>query len=107
MTDITDGFLGVPAEELGGIGDFAARIRQRLAVLQRDQFRKTLGVAHDDLEGLAQNFSALARLLGGPGRERFLRGVDGALGVLNRGARHRSDDLFGRRIDDVEALIVG
>ncbi len=31
------GLLGIPAEEFGGIGDFAARVGQRLAVFQGDQ----------------------------------------------------------------------
>src|SRR6266496_1227644 len=39
--------LGIPAEELGRVGHLAARIRQRLAVLDGDQLREPLGVAHD------------------------------------------------------------
>src|SRR5215813_531468 len=79
-------FLGVPAEELGRIGDLAARIRERLAVFNRDQLGEPLGVAHDQLERLAQNLAALARLLGGPGRERGARGIDRGLRVLDRRA---------------------
>jgi hypothetical protein len=71
--------LGVPAEELGGIGHLAARIRQRLAVLDGDQLRQPLGVAHDQLEGLAQDLAALARLLRGPGRESALAASSAAL----------------------------
>jgi hypothetical protein len=47
MTDIAHGLFGVPAEELGGVGDLAARIGQRLAVLQRDQLGEAFGIAHD------------------------------------------------------------
>src|SRR5258707_386480 len=69
LADVAHGFLGVPAEELGGIGDLAARVRQRLAVLQRDEFGEAFGVAHDDFVGLAQNLGALARLALGPALE--------------------------------------
>ncbi len=49
----------------------------------------------------------LARLLRGPGRESGVGRIDCGLGVLNRGAGHRSDGLFGRRVDDVETAAVG
>ena len=75
--------LRVPAEELGRIGHLAARIRQRLAVLDGDQLGEPLGVAHDQLVGLAQNLGALARLLRGPARERVACGIDRGLGVLD------------------------
>ena len=45
LAEVADRFLGVPAEELGGIGGFGARVRQRLAVLERDEPRDPLGVA--------------------------------------------------------------
>src|SRR5262249_23448006 len=64
LADGAHRLLRVPAEELGGISNFAARIRERLAVLDGDQLGEPLGVAHDQLEGLAQDFRALARLLG-------------------------------------------
>src|SRR6266478_3106957 len=47
----------------------AARVRQRLAVLDRDQFCQPLGIAHDQFVGLAQDLRTLARLLRGPAGE--------------------------------------
>src|SRR5262249_19878172 len=73
----------VPAEELGGRGDLAARIGQRLAVLDGDELGEPLGVAHDQLEGFAQDFRALARLPAGPALEGGARGVDRGLGVVH------------------------
>ena len=105
--EIAHALLGVPAEELGGVGHLAARVRQRLAVLDGDELGEPLGVAHDQLVGLAQNFAALARLLRGPGPERALRGVERGLGVVDAGAGDRGDLVLGRRIDHVEARAVG
>ncbi len=105
--DIAHRLFGVPAEEFRGIGDFAARVRQRLAVLDGDQLRQPLGVAHDQFVGLAQDLAALARLFRRPAGERGLRRVERGLGVLDRGARDRGDLVLGRRIDHVEAAAVG
>ena len=107
LPEIAHALFRVPAEELGGIGDLAARIRQRLAVLDGDQLRQPLGVAHDQLERLAQDLAALARLLRGPGRLRGGGGVDRRLGIIDRGARDRGDLVLGRGIDHVEARAVG
>ena len=73
--DVAHRLLGVPAEELGGVGNLTARVRKRLAVLDGDQLGEPLGVAHDQLEGLAQDFGALARLPArpSPGRRRLRR----------------------------------
>jgi hypothetical protein len=104
---IAHSLFGVPAEELGRIGDLAARVRQRFAVFERDQLGEAFGLRHDHLIGLAQDLGALARLAPGPAFERGLRGVDRGLGVLDARARHRGDDVLGRRIDNLEARIVG
>ncbi len=105
LADIAHRFLGVPAEELGRIENLAARVRQRLAVLDGDQLGKALGVAHDQLERLAQDLAALARLLRRPAVEGGARRIDRGLGVFDGGARHRGDLALGRRIDHVEALL--
>ena len=105
--EIAHAFLRVPAEELGGVGHLAARVRQRLAVLDGDQLREPLGVAHDQLVGLAQDLAALARLLRGPGAERGLRGVERGLGVVDEALATEAILLLGRRIDHVEARAVG
>jgi hypothetical protein len=97
-------FVNVP---FGGIGDFAARIRKRLAVLDGDQLGEPLGVARDQIVRLAQDLGAIARLLRGPALEGCARGIDRRLGVVDRGARDRSDLVLGRRIKDIEAAAVG
>jgi len=107
LPDVAHRLLGIPAEELGRIGDLGAGIRKRLAVFERHQSREALGLLQDQLEGLAQDLAALARLARGPAGERGACGIDGGLGVLRAGARHRGDLGFGRRIDDVEAVLVG
>ena len=107
LADVAHAFLRIPTEELGRVGDLAAAVGQRLAVLQRDELREPLGVGHDQLVGLAQDLGALTRLLSRPAGERRLRRIDGRLRVLDRGARHVADLLLGRRIDDVEARAVG
>ena len=45
LPDVAHRFLGEPAEELRGVSDFAAQIRQRLAVLDGDELGQPLGVA--------------------------------------------------------------
>ena len=107
LADVAHRFFRVPAEELGGIGDLAAGIGQCLAVLDGDQLGEPLGVAHDQLIGLAQDLGALARLSPGPARKGIARRIDRGLGVLHRGARNRSDFVLGRRIEHIEAATVG
>ena len=52
---------------------------KRLAVLKRDQLGEPLGVAHRQVVGLAQDLTALARLLFGPALECGVGGVDRGL----------------------------
>ena len=104
--DVAYRLFGVPAEELGRIGDLAAQIRQRLAVLDGDQLRQTLGVAHDQLVGLAQDLGALARLLLGPGGKRRAGCIECRDRVIDRGAGDRRDLVLGRRVYHVETSAV-
>ena len=87
LADVAHRFLGVPAEEFGRVEHLALGIRERLAVLDGDQLGEALGVAHDQLERLAQDLGALARLARRPALERALRGVDRGLGVVDARAR--------------------
>ena len=50
LADIAHRLLGEPAEELGGVGDLAARVGERLAVLQRHQAGQALRLRHDQLD---------------------------------------------------------
>src|SRR5438093_1005517 len=65
-----------------------------------------LGIAHDQLERFAQDLAALARLLGGPGRECGAGGIHRRLGVLDRGTRDRGHRVLRCRVYDVEASAV-
>ena len=105
--EIAHGFLGVPAEEFGGVGDLAARVGKRLAVLDRHQRGEPFGVAHDQLVSLAQNLGAIARLARGPALERIACRIDRGLRVLDRGARNRGDLVLGRGIEHIEAATIG
>src|SRR5262249_12143217 len=85
----------------------AAGTRRRFAVLVGDTLGEPLGVAHDQHEGLAQDFGALARLPAGPALEGIARRIDRGLGVLHGRARDRSDLVLGRRVEHVETAAVG
>ncbi len=100
--------FAAPAEELRGIGDLAARIRQRLAVLQRDQAGELLLLRHDQLERLAQHLAALARLRRGPGGKRLLGGVE-RRACRPRPSRSRPSAIMSpvAGIVDLERLAVG
>src|SRR5262249_57468950 len=86
FADISYSLLGIPAEELGGISHLAARVRQGLAVFQRDQFGETLGIAHDQFVSLAQDLGSLARLAPRPTLESALRRIEPTLCVVARRA---------------------
>src|SRR6185437_14159611 len=101
------GLFRIPAEEYRGIGYLAARIRQRFSILERDQLRETLRVAHDQLIGLAQDFRPLARLASGPALECAFGRVERCLSIIDRGAGNRGDLALRRRIDHVETAAIG
>ena len=62
--------LGEPAEELGGIGDLAGGVGQRLAVLERDELGQHLAALEHQLEAAAEDLRALARRRWRPRRGR-------------------------------------
>ena len=53
--------LGVPAEEVGGVGDLGLGLGDRLAHLERHQQREVVGALDDRVVGAAQDVAALAR----------------------------------------------
>ena len=63
--------LGVPAEELGGVGDLATGIGERLAVLEGDQPCELVGVLHHQLPRAPQDLAPLARRRRRPRRLRL------------------------------------
>jgi hypothetical protein len=70
--------LGEPFDERGAVGDLAARLGERLALLGGEDLREILLVRHHQLEPLAQDRGALLACLRAPRRPGAVRGVDGA-----------------------------
>ena len=100
------GLLGEPLEEGGAVGDLAARLGQRLALLAGHQEREVLLVGHHQVEPLAQDRRAL---LGGrscASPERPLGRLDRAPGLGDAHARHGADDLAVGRIGDLDRRAV-
>ena len=81
--------LGEPAEELGGVGDLAPGLGQRLAHLQRHQQREVLLALEEQVVGPAQDVAALARRHRGPGG----LGLGGGLQRLHAVGRGGVGDL--------------
>src|SRR5690606_7536997 len=64
----TNRLFGIPAEELGGIGNLASRVGQRLAVLEGNQCRQLLAVLAHQLVPASQDLRTLPRRCGAPAR---------------------------------------
>ena len=96
--------LGEPAEELGGIGHLPRRVRQRLAVLERDQLGQHVLALEHQLEAAPQHLRPLARRgrrpagKGGIGRRHRVHRI------LDRGIRDAGDHRPGRRVEYVDPL---
>ncbi|MCY1441677.1 hypothetical protein D9M71_580000 [compost metagenome] len=74
--------FGEPGDEAGRVVDLAARLEQRLALLQRQNLRQVLAMLQDQLAPAAQDGSALVEAALAPGREGGVGGI------------HRGDDLL-------------
>ena len=96
------GFLAEPLEERRGVGDLAARLGERLALLGGHQLREVFLVRHHQLEPAAHHRGALLGRLLAPGRKRARGGVDRRARLGAPELRHRADDLAGRGIVDVD-----
>ena len=103
----THRLFGVPAKELRGVGDFATRVGERLAVLPDDQPREVLRALGHELEGAAEEFGALPGWGGGPGGEGGGCGAHRREPVLNRRAGDDGDHLAGGGVLDIKGLVVG
>ena len=99
--------LGVPAEELRRVGDLAARVGERLAVLPDDQPREVVGTLGHELEGAPQHLGTLPGRRRRPGGERGRRGAHRRKPILDRCVGDRRDHLAGGGIVNVEGLAVG
>ena len=96
--------LGVVAHAVGEVGDLAARLGDRLALLGGQQRGELLGVLLDQRGRRAQDVRALLDVGGGPRRERALGGRHRQLDVGDLAAGDAAHDLLGRRVDDLDLL---
>ena len=101
------GLLGEPAEELGGVGGLADRVRPRLAVLADHDLGEALGLGGEDLPRATEDLAALARGGRRPGGQRLGGGRDGVVAVL----LGRDGEVGDRRavggVEDGEPAAVG
>lgn len=82
----------------------APRLRQRLALLVRDEPREVLGVPLALVEPLPKQGAALVRgILRRPVRKGIAGRLDGGADVVGRQVRHAGEDVAGGRIDDRHA----
>jgi hypothetical protein len=96
----THGLLGVPAEELRGVGHLAPGVRERLPVLQHDQPGQGLGALGHQVEGASKGLAARTRADLGPDRLRLLRHPDGRRRLGHGAIGDLGDDLLGGRVHD-------
>ena len=97
-------FLAEPLDERCGVGDFAATLHERLALLDRHEHGEIFLIRHHEIEPLAQNLRAFLRRACAPIRQRFLSGLDRPACFRRAEVRHGSDRLAGRGIDDLFRL---
>jgi hypothetical protein len=100
--------LREPLDEGGGIGDLAARFRQRLALLRRHQLRQVFLVRHHEIEELAQHDSALLAGARAPFRQRALGRFDGAARLVGAHLRDMAEDgVIGGVVDRDRLPVAG
>ena len=93
--------LGVPVAVVGAAGDFAHRLGERLALVERDVACDRLGALAGQVGDAAQDAAALERRGVPPGLERALRGRERAVEVGRVRVRQAADRLAGRRVEHV------
>ena len=94
--------LGEPAEELGGVGDLAAGLGQRLAHLERHQQGQVLLALQEQVVGPAQDVAALAGRHRGPRGLGLGRGLQGLHAVGGGGVGDLGEDRAGGGVLDGE-----
>jgi hypothetical protein len=95
--------LRIPAHEAGAEQDLAARLRQRLALLQRHQQRQVVGVAADQLEPGQHRVGPFLRGAGLPGRQRGRSRIHCPHRIGRAGGGHFAQHLAGGRVAHGEA----
>ena len=83
------------------------RVRQRLADVPRLDLRELVRVLVERVGELQQHLGALTGRRLQPLGQRLLRGLDGAVDVLCRCARHLGDRVAGRRVEHLHGLAAG
>ena len=96
--------LGEPTEELGGVGDFAAGVGERLAVFANDQGGDRFGFGDHQVEGPSEDLRTRPRRSLSPRRERLGRRVDGTKARRHVGARDLGDQLSVAGVFNAEAV---
>jgi hypothetical protein len=92
------GFFGVELDEGGGIVDLAARLGDRLALLEGHDPRQVVLVGEDQLEPGAQERAAGLREAPRPARKGGMGGLDGVGALAGRKARDVADRGAGGRV---------
>jgi hypothetical protein len=102
-----NGFLGVPAEEFGGVGDLGASIGECLAVLERNEEGEVVETLRQELERPAQRLSPFPWSHACPGVLSRGRARDRCDGIGVGCRTNLGDGLLGRRIDHLEGRVIG
>jgi hypothetical protein len=100
------GFLGVPAEELSGVGHFRAGVGDGLAVLDADQTGEVLSTLGHQVKGPPEHPGPVAWRRAGPGRHGRSGYLDGSHRVFGGGARDGRDLVSRRRVENGEPRVV-
>jgi hypothetical protein len=93
---------GQPAAHRGGAVDLHARLRDRLALLQRHEVRDLFDARLDRVGDAQQHGRALVPGPVAPGPERFARARHRLLQQLRRRARALSEHVAGGRVHDIQ-----
>ena len=99
--------LGEPLEGVGRVQDLGLGLGERLALLHRQGAGDGVGPLAHQVGGLLED---LGPVVGGrlhPGRHRLRGRLDGPASVLPAAVGDLGDDLFGRRVDDVDGFRAG
>ena len=89
------GFFGIPFDVGRAVGNFAARLGQRLALLQREQGGEFLPRFHHQIKPTAQDLAALFGRERTPGGQRGPGGSHGAFGFRRAHVGHAADGFAG------------
>ena len=92
--------LRVPLDDVGGALHFQARLRDRLALLERHDHRHLLDALAHDADRLQDDLGALGGRRVAPDLEALLGRGDGGGKVGRGGMRHRADARLVGRVDD-------